>query len=130
MMICTRTIICLTFCITVEYLGDRADLLVVLNQPYITSISSPKFGKIDLKQVYQGSRQGDHKDPGLVFARGQTIEPGQLQEPISVLNLAPTIASLLGVALPDVDGTPIAALCGASERKVEHAAHRLKGFVG
>jgi hypothetical protein len=31
-------------------------------------------------------------------------------------DFAPTIAALLGVELPNVDGKPIAALCGASQK--------------
>jgi predicted AlkP superfamily phosphohydrolase/phosphomutase len=102
-----------------RYEGEKADFLVVWNKPYFTSVHSPKFGTVDLRHVYQGSRMGDHRTPGLAFACGPSIQPGKLPEPISVLDIAPTVAAHLGVSLPNVDGVPIQALGGSNRPQKE-----------
>lgn len=92
-----------------ECLDDLPDLLVVWNRDApISSVGSPKVGEITRTCLV--SRLGDHKPDGLFFACGQGIKPGELPQPVPVEDFAPTIASLLGVVLPDVDGAPIAAL--------------------
>ena len=94
-----------------ERLADLPDLLVEWerNAP-VSRIDSPKTGRIE--GVFRGQRTGDHKAVGVFFARGPGIAPGRLSSPVSVLQLAPTIAALLGVRLPDVDGEPIAEVAG------------------
>ncbi|EDX71955.1 hypothetical protein MC7420_5099 [Coleofasciculus chthonoplastes PCC 7420] len=82
------------------------DILVEWNRNApIASVSSAKIGKID--KVYWDSRTGDHKPGGLFCVLGSCIEPKRLKQPISLIDLAPTIASLLDVQLPKSDGQPI-----------------------
>jgi len=92
-----------------EHIDDLPDLLVEWNRETpISSVYSPKTGTI--QGEYRGNRTGDHKPEGLFFALGPSIRPGHLERPVSVTDFAPTVASLLGVPLPDVDGVPIAPL--------------------
>lgn len=91
------------------------DLLVEWNREApISRVSSPKIGTIE--KVFGGVRTGDHKSDGngMVFAIGPSIQPGKIEDPISVMDFAPTIASLLEVSLPNVEGKAIAAVCGKS----------------
>ncbi len=95
-----------------EHVGDFADLFVVWNKSgWVTSVGSPKIGTI--KQAPSGVRTGDHTPHGLFMASAPKLDAGHREEPISILDLAPTVASLLGVQLPGVDGAPIEEICGA-----------------
>ncbi|MFB2935946.1 alkaline phosphatase family protein [Aerosakkonemataceae cyanobacterium BLCC-F154] len=90
-----------------KYLDHLPDLMIEWNREApITKVYSPKIGT--LEKSFPGVRTGDHKAEGIVFAMGPSIEPGQVEDAISVMDFAPTIASLLGVTLPNVDGKPIA----------------------
>lgn len=90
-----------------EYLDELPDLLVVWNREQaITAIASEKAGEI--RGIRMSKRTGDHTNAGAFFACGPGIEEvGKLAKPVPVESFAPTIAALLGVALPDVDGTTI-----------------------
>jgi predicted AlkP superfamily phosphohydrolase/phosphomutase len=93
-------------------IGDLPDLLVEWDRDSpISRVYSAKTGTIE--QVFPGRRTGDHKPEGLIFAHGPGFEPHRLQAPIDVVQLAPTIAALLGVRLSGVDGTPAAELLGS-----------------
>jgi predicted AlkP superfamily phosphohydrolase/phosphomutase len=63
----------------------------------------------------RGVRTGDHKPDGLLLAAGHGIRPGRLARSIPVMDLAPTMAALLGVQLRHVDGVPIEALLAHSD---------------
>lgn len=90
------------------YLRDLPDLLVEWNcEAPLNAVSSAKIGTI--RATVPGPRTGHHKPHGLVLAAGPGIRPGRIGEPLSVMDIAPTIAAILGVALPDIDGHPIAA---------------------
>jgi predicted AlkP superfamily phosphohydrolase/phosphomutase len=98
------------------YQGENAhllpDLLVEWNRSApVSEVYSPKTGAIHGE--YKKCRTGDHKPEGLFFASGPSITPGQINEPISVMDLAPTIASLTGVELTGVEGKPITAVTGS-----------------
>jgi predicted AlkP superfamily phosphohydrolase/phosphomutase len=87
------------------------DLLVEWNRSApVSEVFSPKTGRI--AGEYKKCRTGDHTSEGLVFLSGPSIAPGQLRTPVSVMDLAPTIASFTGVELDGVDGRPIAPLAG------------------
>jgi predicted AlkP superfamily phosphohydrolase/phosphomutase len=89
-----------------DRLSDLPDLLVEWDRDDpITEIHSPKTGTI--RGVFGGNRTGDHKPEGMLFAFGPGIAPGPLPRPVSILEMAPTIASRLGVRLEDVDGAPV-----------------------
>ena len=44
----------------------------------------------------------------MAYAPG--LRPGRREDPISVLDFAPTVAYLLAVPLPDAEGTPLGEL--------------------
>jgi predicted AlkP superfamily phosphohydrolase/phosphomutase len=94
-----------------EYLSDRADLLVVWNKSTFRFVESPKFGK--LENTSQNSRRGDHRDFGLVLARGPSIKAGRSLDAVPVTDLAPTIAAIEGVTFPGADGSPVPEFCDA-----------------
>ncbi len=92
-----------------EHIDDLPDLLVEWSREApIFSVYSPKTGTI--QGEYRGTRTGDHKSEGLFFTFGPWIRPGQLEQPVSVMDFAPTVTSLLGVPLHEIDGKPIAPL--------------------
>ncbi|MEQ8752342.1 MAG: alkaline phosphatase family protein [Coleofasciculus sp. G1-WW12-02] len=92
-----------------EHPMGHPDLLVEWNRNApIASVYSPKVGKID--KVYWDSRTGDHKPGGLFLVSGASIEPKQVEQPTSIVDFAPTIASLLEVPLPTSDGQPISGI--------------------
>jgi len=92
-----------------EYIKDFPDLIVEWNRNHpISSVSSPKIGTI--RHNFSHIRTGDHKSDGFFFVTGPGIKPGQIEQPTSVLDFAPTLAHLLNVPLPNVDGKVIAAV--------------------
>lgn len=91
-----------------EFKGDRADLLVEWTKRTFKSLASPKVGRIE--KTNQNSRTGDHLDIGMFLASGKQVQAGTRLNSVPVIDIAPTIASLLGVQLPDADGTPLSAL--------------------
>ena len=64
------------------------------------------IGRIEQRSV--GNRTGDHRGDGALFLRGPGIPAGARERPVAVTDIAPTLAALLGVALHDVDGRPLA----------------------
>ena len=97
------------------HLDDLPDLLVEWDRSApISCVSSPKIGTI-VRQAPQG-RTGDHKPDGILFALGPGMQAGRWLQPAAVTDVAPTIAALLGVALPDTDGRPIAALIDRAQQ--------------
>jgi predicted AlkP superfamily phosphohydrolase/phosphomutase len=56
-------------------------------------------------------RTGEHRRDGFCVFAGMGIEPGQLNGPVSLLDLAPTFAALLGVELDDNDGHVLSDVC-------------------
>ncbi|MDY7020161.1 MAG: alkaline phosphatase family protein, partial [Cyanobacteriota bacterium] len=93
------------------YQGDYPigypDLLFEWNRnTSISSVYSQKIGTI--KKVYWDSRTGDHKGGGLFVVTGSGIKPGQVEQRSSIVDFAPTVASILGVELPKTDGKSIA----------------------
>lgn len=95
-----------TECFEGEYLNALPDLLVEWNtEEPIPSIWSEKIGEMSNK--FWHPRTGHHKSGGLFMAFGPSIQPGSLDDPVSIMDLAPTIANLLEVNLPQTDGHPI-----------------------
>lgn len=91
------------------YLEALPDLLVEWNRTApILHIDSPKTGRIDAPTV--SPRTGDHVASGLFFAFGPSVTPQPLNQPVSILDFAPTVGALLGIELPDVEGKPIGAV--------------------
>jgi len=107
--------------------GHRLDGFPDLLVPWrrdgpIGTIRSPKLG--ELSQPYSGWRTGDHTRNCLLLARGPAIRPGRLDPAPRVTDLAPTLAALLGVTLPDVEGIPVAGLAPNRARPVAAEAGR------
>jgi predicted AlkP superfamily phosphohydrolase/phosphomutase len=90
-----------------ERLDQLPDLLVVWNRDRpITALISEKTGLIRGSQMSQ--RTGDHTHTAAFFLAGPGILSGEVAAALRVECLAPTIAGLLNIALPNIDGRPIA----------------------
>ncbi len=82
---------------------DFPDMFVVWPKDApIRTVASPKLGTHSW--TYPGSRSGDHTFRCLMMTRGPGIDPGKLNESYTILDVPATIASVLGVAMPDLDG--------------------------
>ena len=66
---------------------------------------SPRIGPVAGTNRY--GRTGEHRVEGFFVAAGPGVAPGRLDAPISVMDLAPTFAALLGVKLEGVDGRAV-----------------------
>lgn len=66
---------------------------------------SPRIGTVEGTNRY--GRTGEHRVEGFFVAAGPGVAPGRLDAPISVMDLAPTFAALLGVRLENVDGRAV-----------------------
>jgi len=97
-------------------LNDLPDLLVEwTGDAPLNGVCSPKTGTI--RGTLPGDRTGHHTPYGLFLAAGPGIQPQRVGDVVSVMDIAPTIAAILGVTLPDVDGHPIPA-CIADRPRV------------
>lgn len=100
-----------------EHSDDYADLFAVWSKSApVRGVRSPKIGTI--RRRFTANRTGDHTDHGLIIARGPGITPKRLPQPVSVLDFAPTVASILGVDLPDVEGAAIDSISGERRQGV------------
>lgn len=71
----------------------------------VSRVSSPKTGLVEGR--YRKCRTGDHTKAGLFLAAGSEIGHAECGE-VSIMDFAPTLAEILGVDLPDVDGRSFA----------------------
>jgi len=69
---------------------------------------SPRIGTIVGANDY--GRSGEHRPGGWLMAAGPGLTRGVLAGAPSLLDLAPTFAAVLGVALPNIDGSAVAAI--------------------
>ena len=76
------------------------------------ALESPTIGRVEGR--YQGVRTGDHRPDGLFLAVGPGLTPKRVEKPVSVMDLGPSMAALLGVELEGVDGKPIPELLGGA----------------
>jgi predicted AlkP superfamily phosphohydrolase/phosphomutase len=89
-----------------EHLDTLPDLIVEWHRAgLIEAAYSRRTGLV--RVPYHGARTGDHVPDGLMAVTGPTLRSGRLPAPVDSIHLAPTIAAWLGVALEDVDGTPL-----------------------
>jgi hypothetical protein len=98
-----------------EYRGERIDNLPDLMVEWsrdaeINGVTSPRIETVTGADTH--SRTGDHLAGGLLLARGPGVRAGPFGKAVPVESLAPSIAALLGVALPDADEQPVAELVG------------------
>jgi len=85
------------------------DLMVEWNRSApVSSVFSPKTGEIHGE--YLKCRTGDHKSEGLFFALGKSFKPGPIDRSVSIMDFAPTIASLLEAEICGLEGHSIASL--------------------
>jgi predicted AlkP superfamily phosphohydrolase/phosphomutase len=96
------------------FAGEHQDLLpdlfVVWNRTCpITAAASPKIGEVRIPTP--DWRSGNHASDGFFFAYGRSVSAPRNPESTSIMDLAPTIARLLGVSIPDVDGRCMPAFC-------------------
>jgi predicted AlkP superfamily phosphohydrolase/phosphomutase len=89
------------------HLDALPDLLIEWNTAApLDAVRSPKTGTI--RKPYRGPRTGHHRREGILLCRAAGVQRDALDEPVSLADVAPTIAALLGVSLDGVDGRPIA----------------------
>ncbi|MDQ3698910.1 MAG: alkaline phosphatase family protein [Gemmatimonadota bacterium] len=109
-----------------EYLDHLPDLVVEWNDEVATGSTalaggtgarvrarSPAIGVVEGANDY--GRSGEHRPGGWFVAAGPGIERGRLDREVSLMDLAPTFARMLGAELPDCDGRPIPELLGGLE---------------
>ena len=86
-----------------EHLARLPDLLVVWHRDApISGACSDKIGIVHNRTL--NVRPGNHVSGGIWFARGPGFSGGEQAHTPSVMDIGPTVARLLGVELPDVDG--------------------------
>ncbi len=101
-------------------LDNLPDLLAIWHRPKaINKIGSDKIGTIDFE--YPGTRTGDHTPRAIYFCTGPSVSPGHRETPIDVLDIAPSIASALGVSVVGLDGKAVQEITGAGEAEVRSA---------
>ncbi|MEP6957801.1 MAG: alkaline phosphatase family protein [Nitrospirota bacterium] len=82
------------------------DLVIEWNHDApIPAVRSPRVGEVRVGSL--SPRTGDHRPKGLVLARSTDLAPRALEGDMALVDLAPTLAARLGVALSGIDGRPI-----------------------
>lgn len=91
-----------------DYLDHLPDVFVIWHrdQP-IDRVTSPEVGLV--QYVHRGNRTGDHNPESLIVAAGPGVVAGELIG-TSIYDVMPTVAAILGVELPETDGTVIGGL--------------------
>lgn len=67
-------------------------------------VESPSVGRLSAVNRY--CRTGEHRPDGLVVVAGPGIDPGTVERTLSILELAPTFAALLGHEAPSMEKAP------------------------
>jgi predicted AlkP superfamily phosphohydrolase/phosphomutase len=107
-------------------LDDLPDLLVEWNETVATGSTalgtgagarvrarSAKIGVVEGSNDY--ARSGEHRPGGWFVAAGPGVARGRLEREPSLLDLAPTLARMLGVELPGAEGEAIDEIAGAEK---------------
>lgn len=95
-----------------EYIDTLPDLFVEWDRAGpIARVGSPEIG--ELHRPHAMRRSGDHTNHCLLYASGPGIVPGPIKAPVSIVDIAPTIAAHLGIRLDDIDGRAVPALVPA-----------------
>ena len=86
--------------------NEFPDLVIEWNQEVpIPAVRSQRIGELRVESI--NPRTGDHRPKGFVLARSRDLAPRALQGDMALVDLAPTLAARLGVALSGIDGKPI-----------------------
>src|SRR4029079_10014284 len=86
--------------------NEFPDLVIECKQEApIASSRSQRVGEVRVESP--NPRTGDHRPKGLVLARSTDLAPRALEGEVAIVDLAPTLAARLGVALSGIDGKPI-----------------------
>jgi predicted AlkP superfamily phosphohydrolase/phosphomutase len=96
-----------------ERLDHLPDLFVVWNRRApIGGAASPAIG--ELRCGSPRFRTGNHRAGGIYFSAGPRVIPTAQPVAASIMDIGPSVAALLGTALEDSDGKPLAVLSGDS----------------
>jgi predicted AlkP superfamily phosphohydrolase/phosphomutase len=88
-----------------EYIDEAPDLVLQFNDGYAYS---NRMGQVLFDWPFC---QGVHSTHGIIAARGPSFRPAARVEPVSIMDVAPTVYALLGVPAPEgVDGRPLEAM--------------------
>jgi predicted AlkP superfamily phosphohydrolase/phosphomutase len=89
------------------FLEQLPDITVLWEQSFPwDSVHSPRFGTLRIRR--QDSRTGSHTPHGFFVATGPGVPAGAELNGHSIYDIAPTVLSTAGVAVPsDLDGTPL-----------------------
>ena len=86
-----------------ESRSSLPDLFVVWRRDQaITGLASPAIGTV--RDADPGYRSGNHVADGFYVLAGPSVERERSGLPLQIVDLAPTIAGVLGVQLPDARG--------------------------
>ena len=86
--------------------NEFPDLVIEWNHDApIPAVRSQRVG--ELRAESPNPRTGDHRPKGLVLVRSADLAPRALEGEVAIVDLAPTLAARLGVALSGIDGKPI-----------------------
>jgi len=57
-----------------------------------------------IQKICGGPRTGDHSPRCVLMVTGPNVVPGEIDSTISVEEIAPTLAEMMGIELSDADG--------------------------
>lgn len=77
-------------------------------------LRSPKIGVVEGENIF--GRTGGHRNKGFFMLSGPDIEPGRLEGGISIMDLAPTMAAMVGAEMEGVDGRVVPEFLGTAAR--------------
>ena len=105
---------------------DLPDLICVFRTDLglIERCVSPSFaGEVHVPVHHpHAPRSGDHTTHSRLWISGPSLRPAAVGAPASVLDIAPTVLAVLGVALPDwLDGRPLVTSQPPAELREPHA---------
>lgn len=91
------------------FVGVMPDLLVSWNRDSpIMTVSSPSIGR--LRHPHPTNRVADHSPGGMFMLSGAGFAPRRLNEDVPVIDLAPSVAALMGVTSALFQGQALARL--------------------
>ena len=86
--------------------GSLPDLLVDWEREApINGARSARIGVV--RGISTGIRTGDHRAGGMTAFRVPGVSAGRLLDPAPVVDIAPSVAALLGVGMEAIDGHPL-----------------------